>query len=118
MIINDNERELDKAVDTYYRLVKSRGFKPTVEDFEEYIFISPIEDERQLTVKINLDLEFLDDNKLQVVVLVSEEWQKGERFITIPLSEFENYCNVNYIDKYKNLKNNDEYQIMLDLWAD
>jgi hypothetical protein len=118
MIINDNELELDKAVDTYYRLVKSRGFRPTVEDFEEYIFISPIEDERQLTVKIYLDLEYPESGKLQVVIKVDEDWSKGHRFITVPLSEFENYCNANYIDKYKNLKNNKEYQIMLDLWAD
>lgn len=118
MIINDTEKELEKAVDMYYNMVRERGFKPTVEDYEEYIFKSPNEDERQLIVKINLDLDFPEDGKLEVVIRVDEEWSKGHRFITVPLAEFESYCNANYIDKYKNLRQNEEYQMMLELWAD
>lgn len=118
MIINDNEKELEEAVDTYYNLVKARGFRPTIEDWEEYIFYSPEEDARELTVKINIDLQFPEDGKLEVVIRVDEEWNKGHRFITVPLAEFESYCNANYIDKYKNLKQNEEYQMMLELWAD
>lgn len=86
MIINDTEKELEKAVDMYYNMVRERGFKPTVEDYEEYIFMSPNEDERQLTVKINLDLDFPEDGKLEVVIRVDEEWSKGHRFITVPLA--------------------------------
>lgn len=118
MIINDNERELEKAVDIYYNLVKARGFRPTVEDWEEYIFYSPEEDARELTVKINIDLQFPEDGKLEIVVRCEEEYRMGKRLATIPLAEFEQYCKNNYIDKYKNLKQNEEYQMMLEIWAD